>query len=82
MKLDTYTFKDTESELTHIIFASSKEKAQEIIDVANELSPVQFVLVENYVRIMDTPFSSYEEAEKEQMDVELDYLIYRKARVN
>ena len=82
MELNAYTFRDNEYEINHIVFARNEKVAQNIIDVANEMSPFKFELIKDYVRIMDSPFKSYEEAEKSQLEVELGYLKFRKARLN
>lgn len=82
MKLKTYTFEDAESGLRHIVFARDEEAAQKIIDVANELSPFQFILIKDYVKMTDTPFTSYDLVERVQLETEKEYLEHRKSRLN
>ena len=82
MKFKYYTFRDKESELDHIIFARNAETAQKIIDIANELSMFHYELIENYVRVMELPYKSYEEIEQEQSNAELKNLKYRKEKLN
>ena len=82
MKFKTYTFEDKESGLRHIVFARDEEAAQKIIDVANELSPFQFVLIKDYVEMRDTPFASYDVVERVQLETEKEYLEHRKSRLN
>ncbi len=82
MKFKYYTFRDKESELDHIIFARNAETAQKIIDIANELSMFHYELIENYVRVMELPYKSYDEIEQDQLNTELKNLKYRKEKLN
>lgn len=82
MKFKYYTFRNKESELDNIIFARNAETVQKIIDIANELSMFHYELIENYVRVMELPYKSYDEIEQDQLNTELKNLKYRKEKLN